>query len=157
MALASVLLVAGCDSGSDDPCARWFEPYPDLVTGRVRSGANASLLDGMALYGKKDYAGAVVELQAHARARPDDADAAWFYSAQCYLALGRPYDAELQLDFLERWHGKTFRDETEWYSALCLLCSGQNDRARAALEAIAARPKHTYGERAREASKGLSP
>lgn len=153
--LPLIAMATACEPKGDDLCARHFQPYPDLVSGTVRSAHNAELVDAMALYAKGRYAEAIPGLQAQIERHPDRADAAWLYLASCYLATGRPYDAELQLDFLERWPGRTYRDETAWYGVLCLLCSGQDDRALNAARAIAGAPRHTYKEQASELVEDL--
>ena len=147
----------GCQNGNADLCHRFFHPYPDLISQRLRTGQNKDLVDAMRLYSQGKFEEAVEGLQAFAHDHPQEADAAWFYSANCYLALGRPYDAELQLDFVENWPGRTYSDETEWYSALCLLCSSQFDRARVAAHNIAIQQRHTYREQATTLEKDLTP
>ncbi len=149
------MLLFSCTSTTAPPCARFFEPYPDLNTGRPRTEKNAGLVDAMALYTKHDYTGAVEGLKTFIEQHPQDAADAYLYLANCYLALGKPYEAELQLDFLEHWPLHTFEDETDWYNALCLVCSGQTDRALEAARAIAATPKHAYKQKAEELVSAL--
>ena len=140
--LLLLLLLDSCTSPST--CERFFEPYPDLITGRERSVRNAVLLDAMAHYSSGDHAAAIEGIQTYIEKDPSETDAARFYLANSLLALGRPYDAELQLDFVERSPAATFHDEVDWYSALCLLCSGQNARALEAAQRIANNPRHRY-------------
>ena len=153
--LTGALLLSCGGSGEDDRCARWFEPYPDLVSGTAPSDRNRELLDAMAHYARRDYAGAIPGLQQHVDRHPERADVGWFYLANCYLATGEPYKAELQLDFLEQWPGRTFRDELDWYNALCLLCSGQDDRALEAAKVIAGTASHTYKQQATDLVEAL--
>ena len=93
------LLLVTCTT--PDPCTRFFEPYPDLVTGRMRTEANADLLEAMRLYATGDFSSAATGLKAHIEHHPQQADVGHLYLASCYLAMGQPYDAELHLDFLE--------------------------------------------------------
>ena len=145
-----------CASPSSTPCERFFEPYPDLVTGTARTAANAQLLDAMTHYTAGEFEAAVKDLQGFIETHPQDADRPYLYLANCYLALGKPYDAELQLDFLERWPLKPFRDEIDWYNALCMVCSDQLDRALEQAQAIATAPRHTYRAQAQELVKALA-
>ena len=69
--------------------------------------------------------------------------------ASALLGMGDPYKAEMHLDFLERSGNQNFKDQVEWYTALCWLCSGQNDRALHQAQWIVARTSHTYQEEAR--------
>ncbi len=152
----SLFGLSGCGDGGS-PCHRHFEPYPDLVSGRMRTAENATLLDAMTYYAAGNYAAAATGLAAHIEQHPQQADVGYLYLANCDLALGRPYEAELQLDFLERWPGRTFRDEIDWYNALCLLCSGQDGRALDAARAIAAAPAHRYKQQAAALAADLHP
>src|SRR4030095_7310241 len=98
---ASLLVITAlaCNTGDGDICHRFFHPYPDLISERLRTSENEQLVDAMKRYARGSYAQDVDVFQACAHDHPQEADVAWFYSANCYLALGRPYDAELQLDF----------------------------------------------------------
>jgi thioredoxin-like negative regulator of GroEL len=149
------MLVSGCSH--NDPaslCERFFTPYPDLVSGRTRTASNATLLDAMAQYSAKDYTKAIEGLQ-----RVLDRDAgnmtARIYMASAQLAAGDPYKAEMHLDFLENDRGSDYKDQVEWYNALCWLCEG--DTAKAAQQArwIASRPQ-TYRDQAKELAEDLS-
>ena len=65
-----------------------------------------------------------------------------------YLALGEPYEAELQLDHLEtQQHMQDSRTKCEWYTVLCWLCSDQHARALEGAQAIAANRTHIRTER----------
>jgi len=156
--LLLVILSACGDRGStDDLCTRTFTPYPDLVSNRIRSNENGALIDAMALYAQQDYAGAAVGLETCLKRR--DADKlARLYLACSYLALDRPFDAELQLDHLEHSTLKeAFRDQCEWYTVVCWLCSDQKDRALEGAQAIAEAARHTYRKQAAELVKALAP
>ena len=149
------LMIISCTS--NDPaslCERFFEPYPDHVSDRQRNGLNADFLDAMVLYSDGDYEAAIIGLQ-----RVLDKDAgnstARMYMASAQLAAGRPYKAEMHLDFMEKYKDRSYADQVEWYDALCWLCEG--DTAKAAQQAlwIASRP-HTYKKRAGELAKAIS-
>jgi predicted Zn-dependent protease len=108
----------------------------------------------MAQYSAKDYTKAIEGLQ-----RVLDRDAgnmtARIYMASAQLAAGDPYKAEMHLDFLENDRGSDYKDQVEWYNALCWLCEG--DTAKAAQQArwIASRPQ-TYRDQAKELAEDLS-
>lgn len=140
---------------NSDPCLRFFVPYPDLITGRVVTTHQADLLKGMEQYRIGDHEGAA-ELLERSLTTPNRQKVAHLYLANCYLALGRPYDAELQLDLLEISNETGFRDQTEWYTVLCWLCSDQKERALRGAERIAMGRRHTYTKEARELVKVLS-
>lgn len=155
--LVFLLLLCACGNGDGELCERFFEPYPDMVSGRVRSQDNAALLDVMSLYAQRDYAQAASGLEIYLKRR--DADKlARLYLASCYIALDRPFDAELQLDHLEHSTLKeAFRDQCEWYTVVCWLCSDQPDRALEGARTIANAPRHTYRKEATELVKSLTP
>ncbi len=144
-----LLLLSACgDSGSSGSvCEQVFQPYPDMITGRVRTKANGPYLDAMALYAQRDYAGAKEGLTAFLQQQRDDRSA-YIYLACCHLALGEPFEAELQLDHLERDNIVQFDDQIEWYTVVCWVCSDQWDRARAGAERIVGSKAHTYSKEA---------
>lgn len=148
-----VVLLAAC-AGEQDPCKAFFQPYPDLASARYRTERNAAFLDGMAAYSRGDYAGAIQPLKLHVENRRDD-DAARIYLACAYLATGKPYDAELQLDFLEKSTRPGFRDQVDWYNALCWTCSGQYGRALEQCDKILAAKAHTYTAEAARLKEAL--
>jgi len=53
-------------------------------------------------------------------------------------------------DHLDNIIPNGFIDQSQWYTALCLLWSGQNDRCRADLEKIVEKKQHAYLEKAGE-------
>lgn len=149
------LLALSCSS--NDPaslCERFFEPYPDRVSDRQRSPANADLLDAMALYSDKDYEKAIIGFSRVLDKDPGNASAR-LYMANAQLAAGHPYKAEMHLDFMEHLKNRSYSDQVEWYNALCWICEG--DTAKAAQQArwIASRP-HTYRKEAGELAKAIS-
>lgn len=151
-----LVLLYACGDRGGDLCERTFEPYPDLVSGRLPSYDNGAFLEAMALYVQQDYAQAATGLEVYLKRR--DADKlARLYLACCYIALERPFDAELQLDHLERSSLKeAFKDQCEWYTVVCWLCSDQKDRALEGAQAIAKAPRHTYAKEAAELVKALT-
>lgn len=146
---ACSLLVVSCTDqvNEQDLCQRHFEPYPDLISGRTRTEKNATYLDAMALYAQGDLVGAEPLLRQYLQRR-DAHDGAHLYLASCLLAMGKPYDAELELDHLERSNLSNFKDQVEWYTTLCLLCSGQTERALEAAKGVAQQGRHTYRQEA---------
>lgn len=145
--LVSILLVLGlvaCDPApAGDLCSRTFKPYPDMISGRVRTNLNGTYLDAMALYAKEDFRGARDGLKLYLEQKGFEQNA-HMYLACAYLATGEPFEAELQLDHLEKANTMQFKDQTEWYTVVCLLCSDQLDRALAGAKAIATSKSHTY-------------
>jgi predicted Zn-dependent protease len=154
--LLSLLLALFTACGGEDPCSSLFEPYPDMVSGRFRTEKNSLYLDGMAAYSRRDYATAAEQLKMYVEQRRDE-DAARLYLCCAYLAMGKPYDAELQLDFLGKSNNIGFRDQVEWYNALCWLCSGQNDRALEQADRILAAKAHTYKAEAQRLKEAIKP
>jgi len=151
-----LVLCVACSCGGKDLCRSLFEPYPDLVSGRFRTEKNSLFLDGMSAYAKRDYSTAAERLKLYVEQRRDE-DAARLYLCCAYLALGKPYDAELQLDFLEKSDLPGFRDQVDWYNAVCWLCSGQNDRALEQADKILAAKVHTYKAEAQRLKESLQP
>ncbi len=145
-----LVLGVGCTGGSEDRtlCERTFEPYPDLISQRTRTNLNATYLDAMALYAKGDYAGARDGFVPFLKVQRADLTP-YIYLACSYLALGEPYEAELQLDHLQRSNILQYDDQIEWYRVVCWVCSDQLDRARKGAQAIVDGPAHTYKEEAR--------
>lgn len=148
-----VLALASC-SGDQATCERFLEPYPDLISGRQRTAKNAPYLDAMAHYAAGRYAEAIPLLRSYLQQR-DSHDAAYLYLACSLLEQGEPFEAELELDHLERSHLKDFRDQTEWYTVLCWLCSDQRDRALEGAKGISGQPRHTYAAQARALVEAL--
>ncbi|MBL7940586.1 MAG: hypothetical protein JNL43_14590 [Flavobacteriales bacterium] len=154
--LLLLILLSACGTGGPTGtlCERTFQPYPDMISGRTRTPANGVYLDAMALYVQHDYAGAKEGLKAFLSMQRDD-KSAYIYLASCHLALGEPFDAELQLDHLERSNTLQFDDQIDWYTVVCWVCSDQLDRAREGAERIARSKAHTYSNEAAELLKGL--
>ena len=151
-----LLLLCACGNGGSALCERTFEPYPDLVSDRLPSNANKAFLEAMTPYVRQEYAEAAAGLEAYLKRR--DADKlARLYLACCYIALDRPFDAELQLDHLEHSTLKeAFKDQCEWYTVVCWLCSDQKDRSLEGAQSIAKAQRHTYSKEAAELVKALN-
>ncbi|MBK6776709.1 MAG: hypothetical protein IPG74_13040 [Flavobacteriales bacterium] len=139
------LALLGCNAPAT--CEDHFVPYPDMISGRARTAKNGVLLDGMRAYAEGDHATASELLSTYLSGYAPEQQIR-LYLANSLIALGKPFDAELQLDFLERDGGKVFKDQIEWYRALCFLCSDQRDRALQAATLIASSPQQAYKEEA---------
>lgn len=142
-----LLILAGCGGTDTTLCNRYYKPYPDLVGERPRTPRNAGFLDAMAAYNSGNYPAAIAGFTA-VLAEDESDMTARMYLASALLGSGEPYKAEMHLDFLERRPRNGFKDQTEWYNALCWLCSGQYERALRQAQAIAALPNHTYKKEA---------
>jgi hypothetical protein len=139
----SLLACSGPITEKGSACDRFVDPFPDLIGQRERTGSNGDYLDAMARYAAADYAGARDGLLNYISRNGAD-KSAYMYLACCYLELGEPYEAELQLDHLERSNTLQFDDQVEWYTVLCWLCSDQQPRALEGALAIASKKAHTY-------------
>lgn len=153
-ALSLMVILTACQGPSADPCNHFYEPYPDVISDRHRTDRNAELLDAMAQYRQGRYAEAITLLEGlitkgvepyHLR----------LYMASAQLGAGRPFDAELQLDLVERDPRKRYGEVVEWYRVLCWICSGQEDRALAQAKRIAGKPRHLYKRQAADLAKAL--
>lgn len=133
----------GSQERMTDLCERTFVPYPDLISGRVMSSHHAIFLNAMQAYSNKDFEMAADSLTAYLGYRGAN-KAAHFYLTNSYLALGKPFDAELHLDHLENSFLNDYRDQWEWYTVVCWVCSGQLDRARVGANRIIQGRRHTY-------------
>lgn len=136
----------GCTNGSGDEalCESSFNPYPDLITGRVISNRHLALLDGMEAYRNGHYKEAAEQLNTYTGTKGFN-KAAHLYLAISHIALGEPFEAERHLDYLENSPMReAYRDQTEWYTVVCWLCSDQTDRALTGARKIAEGGKHTY-------------
>lgn len=150
-----LLLFAACSRPDDTLCKRFFEPYPDMVSQREGTKANKPLIDAMAAYNQKDFATAAVGLRAIIDKNEFD-NTARMYLVSALLGSGQPYKAEMQLDFLENTKDQSYRDQVDWYNAMCWLCSGQYERAMRQAIWIADQPAHTYKEQAHQLALTLT-
>ena len=151
----AVVCLLGCGTApAGDLCIHTFKPYPDMVSGRVRTTLNGTYLDAMAKYSQEDYTGARDGLKHYLEEKGFEKNA-HMYLACAYLATGEPFEAELQLDHLERASTMQFKDQTEWYTVVCLLCSDQLDRALEGAVKIASSKAHRYKIEAAQLVKDL--
>lgn len=148
-------LLFSCTTPSEESlCKRFFTPYPDMVTQRERTPLNSAFLDAMEMYVKGNYAHAIPILEEEVNRDPRNISAR-MYLVSALLAEGEPYRAEMHLDFMENYRDKNYRDQVEWYNALCWLCEGNLEKAAQQARYIAAR-KHTYSKEAAELAAALS-
>lgn len=152
--LAAAGILGSCGSSTSSLCESTFEPFPDLISGRVISKTNRQFLAGMEAYRNGDLRTAADSLHAYVR-MPGFNKTAHLYLANAYIGIGQPYDAELQLDHLRNSPQQLYRDECEWYTVVCWVCSDQADRALEGARRIADGRKHTYQEQARRLVKRL--
>lgn len=143
--LVCCALVTACGSGGDASslCKDTFEPYRDLTIGQAPTERNRIFLDAMEHYRSGDFNGTADSLKVYVQQRDAQASAR-LYLACSYLALDRPYDAELQLDKLEQSTTRQFKDQCAWYTVVCWVCSGQYPRALQGAREIAGSGRHTY-------------
>lgn len=125
----------------------YFQPYTDLIGGQGANARNQDLVDGMEHYRNGEYAEALEKIQAYS-GRERDIAAPYMYMGICQMALGESYKAELHFDHLDNIVPNGFVDQSEWYSALCLLYSDQIERCKSDLENIVQHKKHTYHKEA---------
>ncbi|MBK8338732.1 MAG: hypothetical protein IPK99_01355 [Flavobacteriales bacterium] len=150
-----VPVLMGCGGNSTSGrCDAFFVPYPDLISDRPRTPENASLIDAMAAYSDNEFAKAAELLNKELNSA-QNVEQIRMYLASCYLGSGRPFDAELQLDFIENADRQNYAEAAEWYTVLCWLCSDQVDRALEGAVAIAGKERHTYKQQAAELAKPL--
>lgn len=150
-----ILMLQACSGPSGDPCSTFFTPYPDLYSTTERTKNNERFLDALAPYQAKDYEAATTTLASYVRVSGAN-PMARLYLASALLATGKPYEAEMHLDAFERSRLKEARDEAEWYTLLCWVCSGQKDRALLEAQRIAAERLHTYNTQASALAKALA-
>ncbi len=145
--LLPLFFFAGCtDNGkSDDPCDRFFEPYPALV--HTNDPVHRKFSDAMVLYTEGHFQQAAELLDGYMEVRGYKKQA-HLYLAISLIATDRPFDAELQLDHLENSNLRGFSDQSEWYTLICWVCSDQHERALAEAQRIARSPRHTYKKEA---------
>ncbi|HEX2617317.1 MAG TPA: hypothetical protein VHL57_07220 [Flavobacteriales bacterium] len=147
--LASLLLVglASCTPDKRTLCQRFYEPYPDHVSGRASTRGNLMLTEAMTHYNKGEYAEAANGLRAVVDRNESDLTAR-MYLVSALIGAGEPYKAEMHLDYMENAKDQNFRDQVEWYNALCWLCTDQQAKALQQAQWIAAKPAHAYKDAA---------
>jgi predicted Zn-dependent protease len=152
--LAVLLSLHACSGPSGDPCTTFFSPYPDHYAGVERTRNNARFLDAMAPYQAQDYPAAAASLADYVRVTGAN-PMARLYLASSLLAIGKPFEAEMHLDVFERSRLREARDEAEWYTLLCWVCSDQYDRALPEARRIADMKLHSYARQAEALAKAL--
>ncbi|MFT3885636.1 MAG: hypothetical protein QM724_09460 [Flavobacteriales bacterium] len=152
--LLAIVLVA-CGTSDKDLCTRFYKPYPDYVSGRPSTLRNRMLGAAMAHYNQGDYKQAAEGFRAVVDLDEHDLTAR-LYLVSALLGAGEPYKAEMHLDRMETASDQSFRDQVEWYNALCWLCSGQLPRALQQARWIASKPAHTYHDEAVALADALS-
>jgi len=150
----ALLSLYACNGPAGDPCTTFFTPYPDHYSGVERNRNNARFLDAMAPYQAQDYSAAATSLTDYVRVTGAN-PMARLYLASSLLAIGKPFEAEMHLDVFERSRLKEARDEAEWYTLLCWVCSDQYDRALPEARRIAAMRLHSYARQADALAKAL--
>ena len=149
------VLLGGCATRQpSDPCATFFTPYPDHYSSTERTAHNAAFLDAMVFYRAGEHDKAVEALSLYTRSKGSNS-IALLYLANSLLAVGKPFEAELQLDHLEKSRLKGTVDENEWYTLLWWVCSGQIERAVPEAQRIGSLKQHTYAEQARALAEAL--
>lgn len=109
---------------------QYMEPYPNMVTPRVRGDvpADKMMSEALALYDKQAYSEAAVLLKHIHDKEPNDQTA--FYLAICHLMLQKPAEAIRLLE--ERtWEDTLYFSSTvvNWYLGLAFLQQGNEDQA----------------------------
>jgi predicted Zn-dependent protease len=157
-AFIALALLVQCRTTTEprSACVRFFEPYPDLVGGRMRTAQNGTMIDAMEYYRAGRFAEATRLLRQQVEADPEEYILR-LYLANSLLATGEPFAAELQLDLLENLAHNDLSDQCEWYTTLCWLCSQQEQRAVEGARAIAAKQAHSYKVEATALLKELRP
>jgi len=141
---AALFLFAACGTKDDSSLFdQYFEPYQDLISGQEVNELNKDLVGGMRSYSAKDYGNAIKQLSTFSEKYPDLASP-YLYMGISQLAQGNSFKAELQFDHIDNIVPNNFIDQSQWYSALCLLQSGQIDRCKEDLNTIISKSSHAY-------------
>ena len=153
--LAPLLFLTACMGEREDLCKKYELIYPDHISGRIETARNMNLLKGAEAYSAKNYELAITYFTKHAdiyKTRP----AAYLYKAVSQLQLGMPFDAERTLDAIEDLPDKSFSDQVDYYNVLCLICSGQPERALETAKKVSAKARHSYRLEIQEMVKDLT-
>ncbi len=153
--LIPILFLSACIGEQEDLCTKYDLVYPDHISGRVATPRNVNLLKGSEAYAAGNYELAVTHFTAHSAIYTKQ-PASYLYKAVSQLQLGKPYDAERTLDQLEGLPDKSFSDQVDYYNTLCLICSGQPERALKAAKQMSEKSRHSYLEESREMVKDLA-
>jgi tetratricopeptide (TPR) repeat protein len=119
--------------------AEYMEPYPNVVTPKVRGelSVDKMMSEALALYDKQAYTEASVLLEQVYNEHPNDQTA--FYLAICQLMLKKPGEAIALLEAGE-WQDTTTPTSTvvNWYLGLAFLQQGEQEAALPYFELVAA-------------------
>lgn len=111
------------------------------------------LIEGLTMFSKNDYKGALGHLLTIQQQYPDDVNAS-FYSGLCYYNLGKTRNA---ITMFEKTIGNsitTFKEESEWYKSLSLLEDGKKSDAKDLMNKIESEGGF-YAKAAREKLKNM--
>jgi tetratricopeptide (TPR) repeat protein len=111
------------------------------------------LIDGLTMFSKNDYKGALGHLLTIQQQYPDDVNAS-FYSGLCYYNLGKTRQAIAMFDKTIGNSITTFKEESEWYKSLSLLENGKKSDAKDLMMKIESEGGF-YAKAAREKLKTL--
>lgn len=138
-AAASILMLAGAawffldkqaEVTAEKLYAQYMEPYPNIVTPKVRGDvpADSMLSEALALYDKQAYTRAAIRLNQAYDEHPTDAAA--FYLAICRLLLKQPAET-IRLLEARKWEDTVYFSPTivNWYLGLAFLQQGDSDEA----------------------------
>ncbi len=93
------------------------------------------LMEGLTMFSKNDYKGALGHLLTIQQQYPDDVNAS-FYSGLCYYNLGKTRQAISMFDKSIGNSITTFKEESEWYKSLSLLEDGKKSDAKELMKKI---------------------
>jgi TolA-binding protein len=111
------------------------------------------LIEGLTMFSKNDYKGALGHLLTIQQQYPDDVNAS-FYSGLCYYNLGKTRQAISMFDKTIGNSITTFKEESEWYKSLSLLEDGKKSDAKELMKKIESEGGF-YAKAAREKLKAL--
>ncbi len=116
----------------------------------------AFLNEYLSKFAENDFKGALTGLLIIQQQFPDDLNAS-FYSGLCYYNLGKNRQAITAFDKAISNSFTTFKEEAEWYKALCLIEDGSKKNKAMAKELLQkiTNDKGFYSKRAAEKLKGM--
>lgn len=130
--------------------AKYMEPYPNVLTPKVRGelSENKLLSEALNLYDKQAYAEAAALLEQVYKVQPKDQIA--FYLAICQLMMEKPNEAIALLQAGE-WQDTTTPTSTviNWYLGLAFLQLDDRDEALSKFKLVAA-SKESLSETAKK-------
>lgn len=124
---------------TDKLYAQYMEPYPNVITPKVRGelSGNQMMSEALALYDKQAYKEAALLLKQVYNEHPEKQTA--FYLAICQLMLKEPGEAIALLQSGE-WHDTTTPTSTviNWYLGMAYLQQGDREKALSHFESVVA-------------------